>query len=143
MGSVSDEVTCPDCGNKHAHYEIYYKTGEEYVFCNKCGYSYERIITNRDETKDNWKPEYRESTKHSHGCWNIEFGGFGQTGSFLNEEGIKEFEREFEETGFRNKEGMKATEVTYTFKKDGKIWMKDLINKTCCELEEKEMMEQL
>jgi ribosomal protein L37E len=37
MGSVIDYIDCPNCGNE-AFSDFYYKTGEEYVSCNCCGY---------------------------------------------------------------------------------------------------------
>jgi Zn ribbon nucleic-acid-binding protein len=37
MGSVIDYIDCPNCGNE-AFSDFYYKTGEEYVNCNHCGY---------------------------------------------------------------------------------------------------------
>ena len=37
MGSVLDYIECPNCGNE-AFSDFYYKTGEEYVNCNHCGY---------------------------------------------------------------------------------------------------------
>ena len=37
MGIVIDYIDCPNCGNE-AFSDFYYKTGEEYVNCNHCGY---------------------------------------------------------------------------------------------------------
>jgi len=37
MGSVLDSVECPHCGNE-ANSDYYYKTGEEVVLCQHCGY---------------------------------------------------------------------------------------------------------
>jgi len=37
MGSVIDYIDCPNCGNE-AFSDFYYKSGEEYVMCNQCGY---------------------------------------------------------------------------------------------------------
>ena len=39
MGSVIDYIECPHCGHE-AYNDFYYKTGEEYVNCNNCGYRY-------------------------------------------------------------------------------------------------------
>jgi Zn ribbon nucleic-acid-binding protein len=39
MGSVIDYIECPNC--KHEAYnDFYYKTGEEYINCQNCGYHY-------------------------------------------------------------------------------------------------------
>ena len=48
MGSVIDYIDCPNCGNE-AFSDFYYKTGEEYVNCNSCGYHYSATIINRDK----------------------------------------------------------------------------------------------
>jgi hypothetical protein len=44
MGSVQSNVDCPVCGNPNAMEDFYYKSNEVYVFCNNCGYSYERTM---------------------------------------------------------------------------------------------------
>ena len=59
MGSVIDHIDCPNCGNE-AYSDFYYKTGEEYVNCQHCGYHYSATIINRDKlltelTDDDWK----------------------------------------------------------------------------------------
>jgi hypothetical protein len=47
MGSVIDYIECPRC-EQEAFSDYYYKTGEEYINCNSCGYHYSFIIK-RDE----------------------------------------------------------------------------------------------
>jgi hypothetical protein len=48
MGSVIDYIDCPRCGQPDCVDDFYYKTGEEYIFCQKCGY--QRIFRyKRDE----------------------------------------------------------------------------------------------
>lgn len=37
MGSVSEEVVCPNCKGQ-AEIEVYYRRGEHYLFCPTCGY---------------------------------------------------------------------------------------------------------
>ncbi len=59
MGSVFDYFDCPNCG-KEAFSDFFYKTGEEYVNCNNCGYHYSATIKNRDKklnelTEDDWE----------------------------------------------------------------------------------------
>lgn len=39
MGSVISDIECPNCGQE-AYSDFYYKTGEEYVNCQHCGYHY-------------------------------------------------------------------------------------------------------
>lgn len=48
MGSVIDYIECPNCKQPDCHNELYYKSGEEYTFCDKCGYIHEHHYK-RDE----------------------------------------------------------------------------------------------
>jgi len=39
MGSVISDIECPNCG-QDAFSDFYYKSGEEYINCQHCGYHY-------------------------------------------------------------------------------------------------------
>lgn len=59
MGSVIDYIDCPNCGHE-AYVDFYYKTGEEYINCNSCGYYRGATIINREKnlselTDEDWK----------------------------------------------------------------------------------------
>ena len=59
MGSVIDYIECPNCKTE-AYSDFYYKTGEEYVNCNNCGYHYSATIKDRTKkltelTQDDWE----------------------------------------------------------------------------------------
>jgi hypothetical protein len=47
MGSVIDYIECLNC-KQEAFSDFYYKTGEEYINCNSCGYHYSQTFK-RDE----------------------------------------------------------------------------------------------
>ena len=55
MGSVIDNIECPNC-KQEAFSDFYYKTGEEYIGCNNCGYHrsafYKRDSDGKLLTKD-------------------------------------------------------------------------------------------
>jgi len=55
MGIVTDSIECPNC-KRNAMVDYYYKTGEEYVNCNHCGYFFSHAYKRDDEgefvTKD-------------------------------------------------------------------------------------------
>ena len=58
MGSVIDYIECPNCKTE-AFSDFYYKTGEEYVNCQNCGYHRSTTIINRDKpfnelTNEDW-----------------------------------------------------------------------------------------
>jgi len=98
MGSVIDNIECPNCKHE-AFSDFYYKTGEEYVGCNNCGYHrsafYKRDDNGKLVTKDgsddykfeNLIMEFSE-LKDPYGAYRIKVyhnSGF-QCGSFLNKE---------------------------------------------------------
>lgn len=52
MGSVLDYVECKSCGFEQASSDYYYKSDEMYVFCPRCGYSYNRqCVLSKSRTK--------------------------------------------------------------------------------------------
>ena len=51
MGSVMDYMECPNCGDDKVAVDYYYKTGDEYALCNKCGYNHQ--VVNREESVSN------------------------------------------------------------------------------------------
>jgi hypothetical protein len=85
MGSVLDYIECPNCGNE-AHSDFYYKTGEEYVMCNHCGYrrsaelrrNKEGELVTKDGTErydfDNVIMDYKESP-NPYGVFRYKFVG--------------------------------------------------------------------
>jgi uncharacterized Zn finger protein (UPF0148 family) len=44
MGSVQSEITCDKCKYPQAFEDYYYKSGEVYVFCPRCGYCFSAFI---------------------------------------------------------------------------------------------------
>lgn len=74
MGSVIDYIECPNC-KEEAFSDYYYKTGEEYINCNNCGYHYSTTILNRDKklselTEEDWKVE---ELKNPYGAYRIKY----------------------------------------------------------------------
>jgi len=89
MGSVIDYIECPNC-KQEAYSDFYYKTGEEYVNCNKCGYRYSATIKNRNKkltelTESDW--EINE-LKNPYGAYRFRSSKIhhDQCGSLANEE---------------------------------------------------------
>jgi len=97
MGSVISNIECPNCGQE-AYNDFYYKTGEEYINCNNCGYHYSATIKNRDKrldelTDDDW--EIIE-IKHPYASFRIKmYDSIAyQCGSFTNENELNELKQE-------------------------------------------------
>lgn len=44
MGSVQSYIRCPECQSPEAIRDAYYKSYEEYVYCDACGYNYSRTL---------------------------------------------------------------------------------------------------
>ena len=87
MGSVIDYIECPNC-QQEAYMDFYYKTGEEYVSCNNCGYHKSITILNRDKelselTQADWKIE---ELKNPYGAYRLKVyhSVAAQCGSFTN-----------------------------------------------------------
>lgn len=97
MGSVIDYIECPNC-KEEAFSDYYYKTGEEHINCNSCGYHYYYIIKRDeegemikiDESKDfaidNVVREEKE-LKEPYGAYRIKYydSVATQCGSLVNE----------------------------------------------------------
>lgn len=99
MGSVIDYIECPNC-KQEAYCDFYYKTGEEYVSCNNCGYHKSITILNRDKklselTEQDWKVE---ELKNPFGAYRLK--GYNsiatQCGSLANEEQYNELKKTIE-----------------------------------------------
>ena len=89
MGSVIDYIECPNCKNE-ASDDFYYKTGEEYINCNNCGYHRSATIINRDKklselTEQDWKVA---ELKNPYGAYRLKpYQSIAtQCGSFVNKE---------------------------------------------------------
>lgn len=94
MGSVIDFIECPNC-KQEAYDDFYYKTGEEYINCNKCGYYYSATIKNRDKklselTESDWKIS---ELKNPYGAYRLKVYHHSsfQCGSLENEEQYNNF----------------------------------------------------
>jgi Zn ribbon nucleic-acid-binding protein len=98
MGSVSYTVTCPQCGNEDAYGETYYKQYEDYVFCEKCGYSetikpkFDRQLSNGDTKyylkNKNGKLIFNRTIRKGYGTYSIypPGGGIGRLGKLPSNE---------------------------------------------------------
>lgn len=76
MGSSMFAVECPCCGRSAI--EDFHNTGERYVFCLRCGYSYSMIITSSSTANET----YEEKTYDGNGVL-ILFYKDGQRKSIL------------------------------------------------------------
>lgn len=75
MGSIVDYIDCPRCKEPNCISDFYYKTGEEFMFCDSCGYSKSIYIVNRDKsindlTDSDWKIE---EIKEPYCCYRITY----------------------------------------------------------------------
>ena len=111
MGSIIDYIECPNCGEE-AFMELYYKTGEEYTFCPKCGYTKEISLKNRDKALDELTAEDWEvkENKNPVGVYHAkEYGRMSTTcGSFNNELDMERMKNDVRE----NSEGVESFIIT-------------------------------
>ena len=99
MGSVIDYIECPNCKHE-ASDDFYYKTGEEYINCNNCGYHRSATIINRDKnlnelTESDWNIE---ELKNPYGAYRLKVyhSVAAQCGSLENEEQYNELKKNIE-----------------------------------------------
>lgn len=97
MGSVIDYIECPNC-KKEAVSDFYYKTGEEYVNCNSCGYHYSAVIKDRTKKlselcQEDW---IITELKNPYGSYRIKYyESIGiECGSLATEEEYNDFVRD-------------------------------------------------
>lgn len=109
MGSVIDYIECPNC-KEEAFSDFYYKTGEEYVNCNNCGYHrsqhYKRNDDGKFVTKDGTENYNFENLifevlelKNPFGSYRLKVyhSAATQCGSFETEEQYNEFKENIQE----------------------------------------------
>lgn len=100
MGSVVDYIDCPNC-TKECFSDFYYKTGEQYIICDECGYYYSSKLKRNENGKfitkdgtenfvfDNLILETREINNPYGVCFYSYYDGEGNSGSaFLENEDV-------------------------------------------------------
>ena len=99
MGSVIDYIECVNCKTE-AMSDFYYKTGEEYINCNNCGYHRSATIINRDKnlnelTDSDWNIE---ELKNPFGAYRLKVyhSVATQCGSLENETQYNELKKNIE-----------------------------------------------
>lgn len=98
MGSVLSEMKCPQCGGVMIT-DYYYKTAEEYRFCNSCG-KYESWTVIRDAEgkavlKKNGKVKFKHINHKGYGCAHIAFTNGVSQNSYFSSPIRKKDENEF------------------------------------------------
>jgi len=101
MGSVIDYIECPNC-DREAFSDFYYKTGEEYVNCNNCGYHYSATIKDRTKKISELEEDDFEikELKNPFGAYRIKYydsPGY-VCGSLESEKQLNELKQQLEES---------------------------------------------
>lgn len=99
MGSVIDYIACPNCKTE-AYADYYYRTGEEYITCNNCGYFRSVTIINREKPLDQLQESDWEilEIKNPYGAYRIKYHDSPafQCGTLKSEQDLKELKEELE-----------------------------------------------
>ena len=134
MGSVIDYIECPHCGTE-AYSDFYYKTGEEYVNCQNCGYHYSATYKRDDDgefvtkdgtnnyTFDNLIMEEKE-LKNPYGAYRIK-----HYDSVVYECGSIENETEYNELKRYSSDDPNIELSTISRFVNGEIVVEDIINR--------------
>lgn len=120
MGSVLSEIECPQCGCEECSSDFYYKSGEEYIFCVRCGYSYTNDIVNRDlyDKSENWTPQFKTTEKNGMGVFKYSSTGSGYaiTGIYKKND-AKSMSKDILKHNEESED--KIVEASYTFQDNG------------------------
>jgi hypothetical protein len=119
MGSTIDAIKCPKCKYKEASIELYYKTGDETIFCPRCGYFCPRCGYNSEYNI--YSPK-KPKISGGKGIVYVGFNSGGTSTQFTNKF-LNYVKEELKKDNIRNGHGDKATEIYYTKVVDGK-WKK-------------------
>ena len=123
MGSVMSDTECPFCKFEFAFCDYYYKTGEEYIYCDRCGSSVRIEIVNRPDEAypDDWKPRFERTEEKKQHSFKL-----GE-----NEEGIKScgglVKKDLKEFIKFVKDSPHIKYAFYTYKYGGEWFSKNII----------------
>lgn len=104
------EEECPHCKYKSAMHDFYYRSGEYYVSCNRCGYF------------EHFCPRIKGAVGYERQVHNIEipiaaygiyFNGAGSLGHFRTQEQLDAFISQFNSEGFVNGKGERTIVAYY------------------------------
>ena len=115
MSSVQFDFKCPHCGSPKGQAESWYKTGEDRVYCHRCGYKISHMLIpefweldNKEQTRDKlfdgekwWKTEEDIPVGMAQ-VWYVTGGGNNY--SFHSKEEIEAFKEKFQKL-FNNPDG--------------------------------------
>jgi len=116
MGSTQTHDKCPRCDYDYAMFDFYYRIQAQYVFCERCGYSYKHD---------------QEGEEESFGVGSFRVmpvQGAGVLGSFDKLEDREQFLKDFKDGKMVDEEGKQPKELTYTFLENGEWFIYDLVN---------------
>lgn len=138
MGSVQFDFKCPHCGNPKGQAESWHKTGEDMVYCHRCGYKKSHMLipafwelNEKDQTRDKlfdgekwWKTEEDIPVGMAQ-VWYV-MGG-GNNYSFHSMEGIESFKENFQKF-FNNPNGciFQTGRNILSEYRDGRFFITDL-----------------
>jgi len=127
MGSVLDFVECPRCKFEEAMLDCFYKTGEEYLFCERCGFTHKtELVRNKNGDiifdKDK-RVKFTEKTENPTGAFAIQMKGAIATtvGNYsIKKQFLDDLKKQFS----------KIKSATYTERSNGIWYQVDFIKKT-------------
>jgi len=119
MGSAISEINCPKCGFGQAMRDYYYKSGEEFVICYQCGYLSELFI-DEEKTKCADKIAWKHEVTGGRGCYSYKSKEASASCIGPVVKGtIDALKSQLD----------KLVVCKYTFKRKGKWFIKDLLDK--------------
>lgn len=97
MSYTQDVIECPNCKDGECFYELNCNTGEEFVFCEKCGYYFHSEFKTDENNKYILKDTTKQATmdnievdvieiKNPYGVYKIELDGVSKQNFLATEE---------------------------------------------------------
>jgi hypothetical protein len=115
MGSVQGEIKCPNCDYEGAIEDCYWKWGEVYISCSRCGYFEHYCPSMQWKENEPVHPEIYDKVI-PYAALMIYFTSVGQHSTAPTKEGLDEFIAAFYRGEFVNGKGEKAILVGHSMK---------------------------
>ena len=127
MGSVVEHIECPECKYEEATSDYYYKSGEDYVNCTRCGYHYSQTRKRKPENKnlylgDGQEEDHydvREEKNDIAYCVEYDHTPMMSLGGILKED-LKQFKKDAK----KNQKEYQVKQITLSLQDKNSKWVK-------------------
>lgn len=124
MGSVISEINCPKCDYEFAFVDMYYRTGDEYLYCERCGFDRKFEVFYDDKGHP---IKAREDSRNCGHATRIEYeNGMGEHGS-ISHRYFRKYIDAMQKEMQKDAAAAKVVEASITFKRGGEWYALDIL----------------